>query len=312
MNEQFLWVEKYKPASIDECILPAALKATFNDLVEQDKIPNLLLSGPPGIGKTTVAKALCNMTDVDFLVINGSMESGIDVLRTKIMQFASTVSFTESRKIVIIDEADYLNPQSTQPALRGFIEEFTGNCGFIFTCNYKNRIIQPIHSRCSVIDFIIANKEKPRLASSFMKRIEEILIKEGITYEPKVIVALINKHFPDFRRVLNELQPYGASGHIDIGILSQVADVNLKELIDALKAKNFGDMRSWVALNVDNDPQTIYRKIYDGLSKYLKPSSIPPIVITLAEYQFKSAFVADAELNLVACLTEIMVEGEFK
>jgi len=312
MNEQFLWVERYRPHTIDECILPKFLKDTFNDFAAQDKIPNLLLSGGPGVGKTTVAKALCDMTEADYIVVNGSEESGIDVLRTKIKQFASTVSFTDSRKMVILDEADYLNPQSTQPAMRGFIEEFAGNCGFIFTCNYKNRIIEPIHSRCSVVDFKIVNGDKAKLASQFMTRVNHILDKEGISYDKKVVAELIMKHFPDFRRVLNELQRYSTSGTIDTGVLSQIADINLKELMVALKAKHFKDMRAWVALNVDNDPQRIYRKIYDTLYDYLKPTAIPQTVITLADYQYKSAFAADQELNLVACLTELMVEGEFK
>jgi len=312
MEQHFLWVEKYRPKTVDECILPNALKTTFNEFAKQDKIPNLLLSGGPGVGKTTVAKALCEMTNADYIVVNGSEESGIDVLRTKIKQFASTVSFTESRKMVILDEADYLNPQSTQPAMRGFIEEFAGNCGFIFTCNFKNRLIEPIHSRCSVVEFKITNGERAKVASQFMDRVNEILIKEGISYDKKVVAELIMKHFPDFRRVLNELQRYSTSGTIDTGILSQIADINLKKLMVALKSKNFKEMRAWVALNVDNDPQRIYRKIYDTLYDYLKPTAIPQTVITLADYQYKSAFAADQELNLVACLTELMVEGEFK
>jgi len=312
MEQHFLWVEKYRPKTVNECILPQALKDTFNEFASQDKIPNLLLAGGPGIGKTTVAKALCNMTDADYIVVNGSEESGIDVLRTKIKQFASTVSFTDSRKMVILDEADYLNPQSTQPAMRGFIEEFAGNCGFIFTCNFKNRLIEPIHSRCSVVDFKIVNGDKAKLASQFMNRVNDILGKEEISYDKKVVAELIMKHFPDFRRVLNELQRYSVSGTIDTGVLSQIADINLNELMSSLKAKNFKDMRSWVALNVDNDPQKIYRKIYDTLYEHLKPVAIPQTVITLADYQYKSAFAADQELNLVACLTELMVEGEFK
>ena len=312
MEQHFLWVEKYRPKTVDECILPLALKTTFNDFAQQDKIPNLLLSGGPGVGKTTVAKALCDMTEADYIVVNGSEESGIDVLRTKIKQFASTVSFTDSRKMVILDEADYLNPQSTQPAMRGFIEEFAGNCGFIFTCNYKNRIIEPIHSRCSVVDFKILNGDKAKLASQFMTRVNDILDKEEISYDKKVVAELIMKHFPDFRRVLNELQRYSTSGTIDTGVLSQIADINLKELMSALKEKNFKEMRAWVALNVDNDPQKIYRKIYDTLYEHLKPVAIPQTVITLADYQYKSAFAADQELNLVACLTQLMVEGELK
>ena len=312
MKEQFLWCERYRPHTIDDCILPQAMKNTFNEFATQDKIPNLLLSGGPGVGKTTVAKALCDMTEADYIVVNGSEESGIDVLRTKIKQFASTVSFTESRKMVILDEADYLNPQSTQPAMRGFIEEFAGNCGFIFTCNYKNRIIEPIHSRCSVVDFKIVNGDRAKLASQFMTRVNDILDKEGISYDKKVVAELIMKHFPDFRRVLNELQRYSSSGTIDTGVLSQIADINLKELMAALKAKHFKDMRAWVALNVDNDPQKIYRKIYDTLYDYLKPVAIPQTVITLADYQYKSAFASDQELNLVACLTELMIEAEFR
>jgi len=312
MEQHFLWVEKYRPKTVDECILPQALKDTFNEFASQDKIPNLLLAGGPGVGKTTVAKALCNMTEADYIVVNGSEESGIDVLRTKIKQFASTVSFTESRKMVILDEADYLNPQSTQPAMRGFIEEFAGNCGFIFTCNYKNRIIEPIHSRCSVVDFKIVNGDKAKLASQFMTRVNDILGKEEISYDKKVVAELIMKHFPDFRRVLNELQRYSVSGTIDTGVLSRIADINFKELMSALKSKNFKEMRAWVAFNVDNDPQKIYRMIYDTLYEHLKPVAIPQTVITLADYQYKSAFAADQEINLVACLTELMVEGEFK
>ena len=311
-EDQFLWVEKYRPKTVDECILPNNLKNTFNQFAENDALPNMILSGGPGVGKTTVAKALCEMTGVDYLIINGSEESGIDVLRTKIKQFASTVSFTSSRKMVILDEADYLNPQSTQPAMRGFIEEFAGNCGFIFTCNFKNRIIEPIHSRCSVFDFKITNGDKAKLASRFMKRAMDILEKENIEYDKKVVAELITKHFPDYRRVLNELQRYSVSGTIDTGVLVQIADINLGELMAALKDKNFKEMRSWVALNVDNDPQKIYRKIYDTLYDYLKPTAIPQTVITLADYQYKSAFAADQELNLVACLTELMVEGEWK
>ena len=309
-TDEFLFTEKYRPKTIDECILTLELKTTFKEFIKHG-IPNLLLSGGAGIGKTTVARALCNEINADYMLINGSEESGIDILRTKIKQFASTVSFTGNRKIVILDEADYLNPQSTQPALRGFIEEFSGNCGFILTCNYKNRIIDPIHSRCAVIDFTISSKDKPKLASMFYKRVLQILDNENIDYDVPVILELVSKHFPDFRRTLNELQRYSSSGKIDSGILVQLEDVNLDEMINALKNKKFKDMRKWVALNIDNDPQKIYRKIYDKMYDYLKPQSIPQTVITLADYQYKSAFVADAELNLVACLTELMVDAEF-
>ena len=310
-RDEFLFVEKYRPTTIDNCILPYTLKNTFQEFVNLQKIPNLLLSGGPGIGKTTVARALCEQVNADYIMINGSEESGIDVLRTKIKDFASTVSFTGNRKIVIIDEADYLNPQSTQPAMRGFIEQFSGNCGFILTCNFKNRIIAPIHSRCSVIDFKIANGDKQKMAAMFMRRVVEILDNENITYDKKVVAELITKHFPDFRRVLNELQRYSAGGTIDTGILSQLSDVSMKELISSLKDKNFKNMRKWVALNIDNDPQKIYRKLYDSMYDYLKPNAVPQTVITLADYQYKSAFVGDQELNLVACLTELMVECEF-
>ena len=312
IRDEFLFVEKYRPTTIDDCILPQTIKDTFQEFVDQQSIPNLLLSGGPGVGKTTVARALCDQINADYIMINGSDESGIDVLRTKIKDFASTVSFSGGRKIVIIDEADYLNPQSTQPAMRGFIEQFSGNCGFIFTCNFKNRIIAPIHSRCSVIDFKIVNGDKQKMAAMFMRRIIEILDHENITHDKKVVAELITRYFPDFRRVLNELQRYSSSGRIDTGILTQISDVNMKDLMSALKEKNFKEMRKWVALNIDNDPQKIYRKIYDSMYDYLAPSSIPQTVITLADYQYKSAFVADQEVNLVACLTELMVEGEFK
>ena len=312
IRDEFLFVEKYRPTAIDDCILPQSIKDTFQEFVDQQSIPNLLLSGGPGVGKTTVARALCDQINADYIMINGSDESGIDVLRTKIKDFASTVSFSGGRKIVIIDEADYLNPQSTQPAMRGFIEQFSGNCGFIFTCNFKNRIIAPIHSRCSVIDFKIVNGDKQKMAAMFMRRIIEILDHENITYDKKVVAELITRYFPDFRRVLNELQRYSSSGTIDTGILTQISDVNMKDLMGALKEKNFKEMRKWVALNIDNDPQKIYRKIYDSMYDYLAPSSIPQTVITLADYQYNSAFVADQEVNLVACLTELMVEGEFK
>jgi DNA polymerase III delta prime subunit len=309
--EHLLWVEKYRPKTIEDCILPDAIKSTFQEYVNRKEIPNLLLSGSAGVGKTTIAKALCNEVGCDFIVINGSDESGIDVLRTKIKNYASSVSLAGGRKVVIIDEADYLNPNSTQPALRGAIEEFSSNCSFIFTCNYKNRIIDPIHSRCSVVDFKI-NGAKQKMAAQFFKRVEWILEQENITYSKDVVAAVITKHFPDNRRVLNELQRYSVSGTIDSGILSNVADIQLDTLITALKSKDFGSTRKWVTANLDNDPVKIYRKLYDTLYEVLKPQSVPQLVLILAKYQYQAAFVADHEINMVACLTEIMVDCEFK
>ena len=309
--EHLLWVEKYRPAKVEDCILPDSIKSTFMDYVARKEIPNLLLSGTAGVGKTTIAKALCQEVGCDWLLINGSDESGIDVLRTKIKNYASSVSLMGGRKVVIIDEADYLNPNSTQPALRGAIEEFSSNCSFIFTCNFKNRIIDPIHSRCSVIDFKI-NGNKAKMAASFMKRVEWILDQEKVTYDKDVVAAVIMKHFPDNRRVLNELQRYSVSGTIDKGILSNIADVELGSLITALKSKDFASTRKWVTSNLDNDPVKIYRKLYDGLYELLKPNSVPQLVLILAKYQYQSAFVADHEINMGACLTEIMVDCEFK
>jgi DNA polymerase III delta prime subunit len=309
--EHLLWVEKYRPARIEDCILPDALKETFQEFVKRKEIPNLLLSGTAGVGKTTVAKALCNEVGCDYIIINGSDESGIDVLRNKIKNYASSVSLMGGRKVVIIDEADYLNPNSTQPALRGAIEEFASNCSFIFTCNFKNRIIDPIHSRCSVIDFKI-NGSKPKLAAQLFKRVENILSQEGITYDKEVVAAVITKHFPDNRRILNELQRYSISGTIDKGILGSVSDIQLADLIQALKDKDFASARKWVTNNLDNDPARIFRKLYDSLYEPLKSQSVPQLVLILAKYQYQAAFVADAEINLIACLTEIMVDCEFK
>jgi DNA polymerase III delta prime subunit len=310
MDDQILWVEKYRPRKVEDCILPDNIKTTFQEYVDRKEIPNLLLSGSPGVGKTTIAKALCNEVGCDHIVINGSDESGIDVLRNKIKNYASTVSLTGGRKVIIIDEADYLNPNSTQPALRGAIEEFASNCSFIFTCNFKNRIIAPIHSRCTVIDFKI-NGNKAKLAAQFLKRIEWILSEENIKYSKDVVAAVIMKHFPDNRRILNELQRYGVSGTIDEGILASVSDIQTKELITALKEKDFGSARKWVTNNLDNDPTLVYRKLYDSMYDYLKPSSIPQTVLILAKYQYQSAFVSDQEINLVACLIELMADCEF-
>lgn len=306
-----LWVEKYRPKTIEDCILPDGIKATFQEYVNRKEIPNLLLSGSAGVGKTTIAKALCEEVGCDYIMINGSDESGIDVLRNKIKNYASSMSLSGGRKVVIIDEADYLNPNSTQPALRGAIEEFASNCSFIFTCNYKNRIIDPIHSRCTVIDFK-ANGSKAKMASQFFKRVENILQIEGIIYEKEVVASVITKHFPDNRRILNELQRYAAGGIIDKGILSSVSEIRMTELTTALKDKDFASCRKWVTNNLDNDPTRIFRNIYDGLYGVLEANSVPQMVVILAKYQYQAAFVADHEINLIACLTEIMVECQFK
>jgi|TARA_R100001480_G_scaffold139391_1_gene136464 DNA polymerase III delta prime subunit len=309
--EHLLWTEKYRPQAVGDCILPDRLKKPFQEYVDQKNIPNLLLSGGAGVGKTTIAKAMCNEIGCDSIVINGSDESGIDTFRVKIKNYASSVSLAGGRKVIIIDEADYLNPNSTQPALRNAIEEFAGNCSFIFTCNFKNRIIDPLHSRCAVVDFTLRNGEKAKMASAFMKRITKILKDEGIEYDDKVIVELIKKHFPDFRRVINELQRYSSFGKIDVGVLSQLGDVPIEKIIGHIKDKNFGDVRKWVATN-DVDSTTLFRKVYDALYDKLKPHSIPKAVLILADYQYKAAFVADQEINTVACLTELMVECDFK
>lgn len=310
-DEHMLWVEKYRPQKVEDCILPENIKATFQEYVNRKEIPNLLLSGTAGVGKTTIAKALCNETDSDYMIINGSDESGIDVLRNKIKHYASSVSLHGGRKVIIIDEADYLNPNSTQPALRGAIEEFAGNCSFIFTCNFKNRIIDPIHSRCTVVDFKV-NGNKAKLAAQFFKRAEWILNQEGIRYEKDVVAAVITKYFPDNRRILNELQRYSVSGVIDKGILSSVSEVQINELIKSLKDKDFTSCRKWVTNNLDNDPARIFRKLYDVLYEQLKSNSVPQLVLILAKYQYQAAFVADHEINLMACLTEVMVECDFK
>ena len=312
MSESLLWVEKYRPKTIEDCILPESIKKTLRDVVSQNKIPNLMFTGTSGIGKTTAARAICNETQADYLIINGSDEGRmIDTLRTKLTQFCSTISLSGSRKVVIIDEADYMNADSVQPAMRNFTERFADNCSFIFTCNYKNRIIEPIHSRCAVVDFSLKNGEKQVIAARFMKRVEGILTDESIDYDKEVIAKLVLKHFPDFRRVLNELQRYSTSGEINSGVLANIKEMNLKELIDSLREKNFSKMRQWVVANVDNDPATVYRKIYDELYTVVDKGSIPQAVLTIAEYQYKSAFVADQEINLVACLVELMAECEF-
>jgi len=308
--EHLLWTEKYRPKTIEDCILPERLKLPFQEYVNQRNIPNLLLAGGAGVGKTTVAKALCNEVGCDYIVINGSDESGIDTFRTKIKNYASSMSLTGGRKVIIIDEADYLNPNSTQPALRNAIEEFASNCSFIFTCNYKNRIIEPLHSRCAVIEFSLKNGEKAKMASAFFKRIQSVLQSESVDYDDKVIAELIKKHFPDFRRIINELQRYSQFGKIDTGVLAQIGDVSIAEIVKFIRDKDFGSIRKWVATN-DVDSNTLYRKLYESMYDLMKPQSIPQAVLILADYQYKAAFVADQEINTVACLTEIMVNCEF-
>ena len=308
--EHLLWTEKYRPKTIEDCILPERLKLPFQEYVNQRSIPNLLLAGGAGVGKTTVAKALCNEVGCDYIVINGSDESGIDTFRTKIKNYASSMSLTGGRKVIIIDEADYLNPNSTQPALRNAIEEFASNCSFIFTCNYKNRIIEPLHSRCAVIEFSLKNGEKAKMASAFFKRIQSVLQSESVDYDDKVIAELIKKHFPDFRRIINELQRYSQFGKIDTGVLAQIGDISISEIVKFIRDKDFGSIRKWVATN-DVDSNTLYRKLYESMYDVMKPQSIPQAVLILADYQYKAAFVADQEINTVACLTEIMVNCEF-
>jgi DNA polymerase III delta prime subunit len=312
-SNEFLWVERYRPQKLDDCILPEVLLKTFKSIVESGEMQNMLLTGTAGLGKTTVARAMCNMLDLDYMIINGSEESGIDVLRTKIRQFASSVSLqSRGPKVIILDEADYLNPSSTQPALRGFIEEFSNNCRFILTCNFKNRVIEPLHSRCAVIEFNTSKKQMATLANAFLKRLEFILKEEGIQYEQSVVAELILRFAPDWRRVLNECQRYSVSGKIDKGILANLSDANITLLIKALKDKDFKAGRAWVVNNIDCEPAAIFRKIYDNMTEYANPDSIPNIVVILANYQYKDAFVADHELNLVACITELMACAEWK
>jgi DNA polymerase III delta prime subunit len=309
-RDQFLWVERYRPRKLDDCILPDDQLNTFRQFVESGEIPNMLLCGSAGVGKTTIARAICEELGCDYIIINGSEESGIDVLRTKIREFASSVSFTGKTKVVILDEADYLNPNSTQPALRAFIEEFANNCRFIFTCNFKNRIIAPLHSRTTVIEFKLTKADRPKMAGRFMKRLSDILTTENVKFDEKVVAEVLKKHFPDYRRVLNELQRYSVSGTIDEGILSNIIEINMKELTDSLKSKDFRKVRSWVVENLDNDPQLIFRKIYDTVLEDVKYPA--QLVLLIADYQYKAAFAANQEINLVACLVEIMAAVEWK
>jgi replication factor C small subunit len=310
MNE-FLWVEKYRPRTIEETILPDELKTAFQTFVDQKNVPNLLLTGRAGVGKTTVAKAMLEQLGCDYIVINGSMNGNIDTLRNEIQQFASSVSLVGGRKYVILDEADYLNPNSTQPALRNFMEEFSKNCGFILTCNFRNRIIDPLHSRCSVVEFKIPKSSRPKMATKFYNRVAEILNSEKVEFEPKALAVVVERFFPDFRRTLNELQRYSATGKIDTGILSSFTDTKFKELVGLLKEKNFSGIRKWVGES-EVDDAVFFRQFYDSASECLQPSSVPQLILIIAEYQYKAAFVADREINLVAFLTETMVNCEFK
>ena len=312
-DEQFLWVEKYRPQKIDDCILPESLKRTFKDYVAQGELPHFLLCGTAGVGKTTIAKALCNEIGAEYVILNGSDTGGhIDTLRTTIKGFATSVSLTDAKKVIILDEADYLQANSTQPALRNYMEEFSANCRFIFTANYKNRIIEPIHSRCAVIEFKIDTKEKQEIAASFFKRATAILKQEGIEFDPKVVAELITKHFPDYRRILNEMQRYSVSGKIDSGILVNMSEESFKGLIKLMKDKDFTEVRKWVAKNSDADTTALFRELYDNASVNMDVNSIPPMVLILADYQYKAAFVADHELNIMAALTEIMAQCKFK
>jgi DNA polymerase III delta prime subunit len=308
--EHLLWTERHRPRTVEDCILPERLKAVFQEYVNQKEIPNLLLAGGAGVGKTTIAKAMCNEVGCDYMVINGSDENGVDTIRVKIKNYASSVSLSGGRKVIILDEADYLTPNA-QAILRNAIEEFASNCSFIFTCNYKNKIIDPLHSRCAVIEFGLKNGEKTQMASAFFKRIIHILNTEKVEFDEKVIAEVVKKHFPDFRRVINELQRYSKLGKIDVGILSQIGDISLTQIVKHLKEKDFTSVRKWAATS-EIDNTTFFRKLYDALYDIVKPQSIPQAVLILADYQYKQAFVADHEINLVACLTEIMANVEFK
>jgi DNA polymerase III, gamma/tau subunits len=311
MNEEFLWVEKYRPKTIEDTILPCDLKATFQQFVDQKNIPNLILSGTAGVGKTTVARAMLEQLGCDYIVINGSMNGNIDTLRNQILDFASSVSLSGGRKYVILDEADYLNANSTQPALRNFMEEFSKNCGFILTCNFKNRIIEPLHSRCSVIDFKISKKAMAKLATQFFKRLTFILQSEGVEYDQAVVAEVINKHFPDWRRVLNEIQRYSATGKIDSGILANMSEASIKDLVNLMKDKNFTEIRKWVKNNLDTDVNALFTQFYEYCAELVTKSTIPDLVLILAKYQYQNAFAANTEINFAAFCAEVMVTCEF-
>ena len=311
MRDDFLWVEKYRPKTIDECVLDDSLKNTFKSIIDGGELPNMMFTGTAGVGKTTVARALCEELEHDYIVVNGSEDGNIDTLRGKIKQFASTVSLQGGYKVVILDEADYLNPQSTQPALRGFIEEFSNNCRFVLTCNFKNRIIEPLHSRCSIYEFNVSGN-KAKLATQFMDRLKYILDLENIKSNDRVLAELIMKYLPDWRRVINECQRYGMSGTIDTGILVSLSETSIKTLMSDLKGKNFKNMRKWVADNIDVESAKLFRMVYDHMNSYVDPASIPQLVMILADYQYKDSFVADHEINVVACFTEIMSSIKFE
>jgi DNA polymerase III delta prime subunit len=312
VKEQFLWVEKYRPKTIADTILPEELKATFQQFVDQKNIPNLILSGSAGVGKTTVARAMLEELECDYIVINGSMNGNIDTLRNEILNFASSVSLSGGRKYVILDEADYLNANSTQPALRNFMEEFSKNCGFILTCNFKNRIIEPLHSRCSVVDFKLSKSAGAKLASQFFKRVEKILANENIEFDRAVVAEIVTKFFPDWRRVLNELQRYASTGKIDSGILGNIKDLEINSVYKLLKEKDFTSLRKWVAENVDIEQAEVFRRLYESADQYMTSNSIPQLVLILSKYQYQAAFVADPEINIIACFTEVLINCEFK
>jgi DNA polymerase III delta prime subunit len=312
MNDDFLWVEKYRPKTVVDTILPDQTKTMFQTFVDQENVPNLILSGSAGVGKTTIARAMLSELDCDYIIINGSMNGNIDTLRNQIQQFASSVSLQGGRKYVILDEADYLNPNSTQPALRNFMEEYSKNCGFILTCNFKNRIIEPLHSRCKPIEFKLTKDDKVQCAAQMFKRACNILQQENVEFDRAVVAEVVKKHFPDNRRILNELQSYSATGRIDSGILSNLQEMTITNLVSSLKDKDFTSVRKWVAENSDGDTTSLFRDLYDKAVDYLKAGSIPQLVLILADYQYKDAFVADHEINITACLTEIMANCEFK